>query len=555
MTKTEYGYLIAGILFVYAMGLPVNILEVDSAQFSVMAIRMARENDFLHLYRGFDPYLDKPHLHFWLSALSYKIFGISEWAYRLPAFLLAFLGSWSVYGLGKILYNKETGRLAALFYLLAQTIVLAHIDVKTDAVLTNFICLALWKLTEYLKTKSVSSVVIGAAGLALAFSAKGHLALFITGVSLFCYLLYERDWSALWHKHLLWGILAFIITLSPLLYAYYVQFDLHPEMEIRGRTHRSGIKFILFEQTFERMTGEGVGKTGSNYFFFYQNLPWVILPFTGISLAAIWMGISTQWKNRFRKMPGMEFLTLGGILVIFNIISAAQFKLPHYLNGMMPLFAVNAAAFLIANKSNTSLLKKLMVVQYVVIAAGILVALAILFYVFPSGDFVALGLYLLLGAMLVFVLIRESNLFRKLVVGSALMAISVNAVLNTRFYPTLSQYQRGETITAWMHGNHVDTSQVLIVDKDYIWTLDFKTRRHTPSVTANEIRAGKADGKWLLVTEEKRKELSDTGLRIVREERIPYFHISRLSGTFLNPEKRSRTLKYYHAVLLAENDD
>ena len=30
------------------------------------------------------PYLDKPHLLYWLNLLSYKIFGSSDWAARVP---------------------------------------------------------------------------------------------------------------------------------------------------------------------------------------------------------------------------------------------------------------------------------------------------------------------------------------------------------------------------------------------------------------------------------------------------------------------------------------
>ena len=42
-----------------------------------------------------------------------------------------------------------------------------------------------------------------------------------------------------------------------MLYAYYHQFDLHPEKVIRGRDNRSGIFFIFWEQSFERLSGEG----------------------------------------------------------------------------------------------------------------------------------------------------------------------------------------------------------------------------------------------------------------------------------------------------------
>ena len=45
----------------------------------------------LHRYvrGGFVPFWGKPPLQFWLTAVSYRVFGVSEWAARLPSFLLA----------------------------------------------------------------------------------------------------------------------------------------------------------------------------------------------------------------------------------------------------------------------------------------------------------------------------------------------------------------------------------------------------------------------------------------------------------------------------------
>ena len=53
-----------GLFMVYLLGLFSPLIENDSAQFAVMAMRMAQENDYLHLIKGFEPYLDKPHCIF-----------------------------------------------------------------------------------------------------------------------------------------------------------------------------------------------------------------------------------------------------------------------------------------------------------------------------------------------------------------------------------------------------------------------------------------------------------------------------------------------------------
>ena len=76
ISVTRYWFYIALIVLVYIIGMFATLFENDSAQFAVMAMRMVQENDFLSLFKGPEEYLDKPHMHYWLAALSYKIFGM-----------------------------------------------------------------------------------------------------------------------------------------------------------------------------------------------------------------------------------------------------------------------------------------------------------------------------------------------------------------------------------------------------------------------------------------------------------------------------------------------
>lgn len=97
------------LILIYVLGLFLPVMDLDSAQDATMAMRMFTENDFWNIIKSHKPYLDKPHMHFWLSAISYAVFGVSEFAYRFPAFCMLMLGAWSVFQLGKLLYNKQTG--------------------------------------------------------------------------------------------------------------------------------------------------------------------------------------------------------------------------------------------------------------------------------------------------------------------------------------------------------------------------------------------------------------------------------------------------------------
>ena len=166
-------------------------------------------------------------MHYWLAALSFKIFGIYDWAYRIPGILATLLAAYSCYGLGKLLYNSHTGKLAALIFMTAQTIMLAAIDVRTDAVLTGFTIFAIWQLTTYIETKALKNIALGAFGAGIAFSTKGQIALLVMGFPLLCHLAYTRKWKRFLSWKVLIALVVFGLTIAPMLYAYYHQFDLH----------------------------------------------------------------------------------------------------------------------------------------------------------------------------------------------------------------------------------------------------------------------------------------------------------------------------------------
>ncbi|MBC2839978.1 glycosyltransferase family 39 protein [Robiginitalea sp. SC105] len=541
-----------GILAAYVCGLPATLMENDSAQFAVMAMRMVQENDFINLVKGTEQYLDKPHLHYWLAALSYKVFGIHDWAYRLPAVLMTLLAALSCYGLGKLLYNANAGRLAALIFMSAQTIVLSVIDVRTDAVLTGFTALAIWQLLRYLKNGSLSGLLWGALGAGLAFSTKGQIALLVIGLPLICHLAWTRQWRRLADPRLLLALLVFGLAISPMLYAYYQQFDLHPEKVIRGRGNRSGILFIFWEQSFERLSGEGVGKNSSDYFFFFHTFLWVFLPWTLLGLAAFGNrvpGVVRAMAGR-RKQAG-EVLTLGGIALIFLIISFAQFKLPHYLNILIPLFAVLTAGYLDALREQEKWrwLRRAARLQTGILGVVLLAVGAILFWVFPVSPWLAAGTLLLLSGLAFLIWRLHSDPLVRICLISVLASTGINIVLNSHFYPELLRYQAGSELARTYLREVPGTPPIYKFTGEHTWALDFYTRqplRLAPAVSPDSLA-----GRWVYVDDRQREALAEAGFRWERELSADQFRISRLQAKFLNPETRTDVLNKRYLLLLS----
>ena len=550
ISKRLYWLLIVLILGVYVAGMLVTLFENDSAQFAVMAMRMVQENDFVNLFKGPEEYLDKPHLHYWLAAIAFKIFGIHDWAYRIPAILATLLGGYSCYGLGKVLYNSDTGKLAALIFLSAQTIVLSVIDVRTDAVLTGFTILSIWQLVLYIKYNGLWNIVLGAIAAGLAFSTKGQIALVVILLPILCYLAYAKKWKVLANWKVVLALFVFALTITPMLYAYYQQFDLHPEKIIRGKAARSGFRFIFWEQSFERLSGEGVGKNSSDYFFFFHTFLWVFLPWTVLGLIAYGAGIKQFIRGGLKSKNNGELLTLGGIGLIFILISFAQFKLPHYLNITIPLFAVLTSAYLVGLLKNgqTKLLVLLAKVQYGIFVLCIVVAALLILYVFTARTIWIPGLVLILIAGAVFISKNQDTSFKRLVTISVFAAVVLNAVLNLSFYPNLLRFQGGSSMAKIVEEKEIPVDKIYKLSDAHTWSLDFYNKKPVRKITVESIK--NQHNIWVYATDRELDLLRKTGLSWSQQFTVDQFRITRLQGRFLNKATRENVLNKRHLIYL-----
>ncbi|PIF00230.1 MAG: dolichyl-phosphate-mannose--protein mannosyltransferase [Maribacter sp.] len=548
ISNTRYWFLLFLVVLVYIAGAFVTLFENDSAQFAVMAMRMVQENDFLSLFKGTEEYLDKPHMHYWLAALSFKIFGLHDWAYRIPGILATLLGAYSCYGLGRLLYNANVGRLAALVFMTCQTIVLGVIDVRTDAVLTAFTIFSIWHLAAYIEKNSPKHMIWGAFGAGIAFSTKGQIALLVIGLPILCHLAYTRKWRMFLNWRVLMGLLVFAIVIAPMLYAYYHQFDLHPEKIIRGKGNRSGIFFIFWEQSFERLSGEGVGKNSSDYFFFFHTFLWVFLPWTVVGLSAYWQKLRSLVRSRFKYVPGQEFLTLGGITLVFIIISFAQFKLPHYLNITMPLFAVLSAGYLyhLYAEGNLRAKKILLGFQYFILAVVFIATTLISFFVFKGEAYYNYVWKLILAVFIVYYCLKREDYYYGVITIGALSSILLNGVLNTHFYPSLLDYQAGSTMAGTIRENNIPIDDIYKISGNYTWALDFYNQKPVKIISIGELKDRK--DVWVYANDKELKVLKDSGLDWDKQLSEDQFRITRLQGRFLNPEARRKVVNKMHLV-------
>lgn len=524
-TKNNFLFLYALLALVYISGLFIPVMENDSAQHAVMAMRMYLNDNFFDFYRGSEPYLDKPHLHFWLATISYKLFGLTEWAYRLPALLFTILGAYSCFHLAKDLYSKQSGHLASLIFLSSQAIILSNHDVRTDAVLTGATIFSIWQLFKYIKTQKLLPIILGAVGMGLSFSTKGMYGVAIIGLSLICHILYTKSYKVIFSYKIIIAFIVLLITISPILYAYYVQFGI------------DGVEFILWKQNFNRITATGLVESNPDHFFFFHTLLWVFFPWSLLMYFGLFSQLKSWISNKFKQQDNVEFLTIGGVIITLIIMSFSKFKLPHYLNPLIALLAIFLSGYLVRIENKRKTLRTFLYILYffsLILTLGITLLLG---FTFNTPSY-----YIIISAIAIFIFLviaiksKQKDQIKLIGVSVILMCL-VNFNLTNYFYPNLLQYQGGLNISKVIKEEQINLDEVYILKERYSWSLDFYTNRNTPQITLDELRLINKPV-WVFVDKEVLFDEIQDNFKINKYHKTNHFRVTKLSMKFLNPKTR-----------------
>ncbi|NOT50867.1 MAG: hypothetical protein HOP10_06295 [Chitinophagaceae bacterium] len=526
-----YKFLFALLGLVYLTGLTVPLMDNDSAHHANIALHMHLTGDYASLIDHNGDYLDKPHLLFWLSAFCYKIFGVTGFAYKFPSFLFTILGVYSTYRLGKSLYNKEVGKLAALILASSFAFILANNDVRMDAMLTACIALATWQLAEFIQHKKLLNVAGATLGLALGFSTKGMIAVFVPAIGAVFYILYRKDWKIFFNWKWLPMLLLFAVFISPVLYCYYLQYDLHPEKVVRGKDHISGIKFILLNQSVERFGGETGDISKQDYFFFLHSFLWAFAPWSILAYIAI----AGRIKNFLKRKE--EWLTAGTFLVMLILVSLSGFKLPHYLNIIFPAASVMTAVFIINSQSRGKFTRSIFSIQLVV-SVLLLVAVAVInALAFPVKNiWIIIMLVLLLAHVFYFIKSKMIPPLQKAVLIPVATMILCFFLLNTNFYQQLLKYQGGNQLAS-KTGGKVDLNNVYFWKETQSSSFVFYTKTLRKQFDDSVLIDGKKI--WLLYDIKDETEIKVKYKIGERFETLDY-EITKIDIKFVNPEKREK---------------
>ena len=310
------------------------LFEPDEGRNADKAREILVLNDWVTPHENFHPVLDKPIFFYWLIAIAYKCFGVSEWAARLPSALAA-LGSIAlVYRFAQVYRGRWTALWSALILLTSVEFFVFSRIVIFDMTLTFFLTLALCAFYEAIHADETKRrrlwclamyVALGAATLI-----KGLIGIVIPGIVIFFYLLLSKQWAVVKRINLISGALLFFAIVLP----WYIEAE---------RRNPGYLHYYLWREHFGRFITNEFDRGEPWYYFigvgFVGFLPWTLL----LPLAAkvVW---KSAWTEQFDDKTLYLSLWIG---LPFLFFSVSKSKLPHYILPIFPALAMLTATALV----------------------------------------------------------------------------------------------------------------------------------------------------------------------------------------------------------------
>ncbi|KRT16911.1 glycosyl transferase [Pedobacter ginsenosidimutans] len=537
---TLYKFLIVLLAIASIPALFGGVMEPDGALYASMSKNIILFKDWFNLYgRGAD-WLDKPHLTFWISAASFKIFGISSFAYKLPSFLFGLLGAWYLYKLAKDIYDEKTGLISAVIFLSALHIITSTFDVRAEIYIATF---TLASIYHYYKAHQNSfwHIVAGSFFAACAILIKGIFVLIPVFAGFIIYWLLTKQYRQLLKPKWYIAILLIFVFITPELYSLYTQFDLHPEKIVFERTGVSGLKFFFWDSQFGRFFNNGPIKGKGDISFFLHTTLWAFLPWSVLFYTAV-VNLFKR-KNRITLAPE-SIIIWASAAVTFLIFSLSKFQLPHYILIIFPQFSIITALYL--RQLGSKGLKTFFFIQNIIFILVIALLSVLAFFFGFENPYLIIGI--LIVVLAISFLLFKGILLETIIARSAFLSVGLMIFLFIFFYPALLKYQSGMQAGNWLKQNY-PTAQPAVLNYIDAFSFDFYAPgevKYLHNYSDLDKSKNLKDLVIYIPEQELAKLKSEYHAEILKS--FEYFHTTKLTGKFLNVKTRPQVLEHFYLV-------
>jgi 4-amino-4-deoxy-L-arabinose transferase-like glycosyltransferase len=313
----------------------IGFVGPDEPRYAWIARDMAETGDWVTPRLYGKPWFEKPPLFYWGAALSFKLFGVSEAAARLPSAISALLATLALAWLAWRIYGAETARW--LLLLLPTTVGMIGFShaAATDMPFSGMLTIAMVCAAVILGlTRNEDSAILPRTPwlaliffgffLGLAVLAKGPAAIILSGGAVFFRALFTKRWRDAFHLFHPAAIATFCLTALP----WYI---------LCARRNPDFFRIFIIEHNFKRFLTPEFQHI-QPFWYYGLVLLAALFPWTSIFLWTLVAGSIHLWRTRILSPSTGFFLSWAAFCVVFFSIS--QSKLPGYILPAIPALSL-----------------------------------------------------------------------------------------------------------------------------------------------------------------------------------------------------------------------
>jgi 4-amino-4-deoxy-L-arabinose transferase-like glycosyltransferase len=419
-----------GFLFFFGLAF-FGLIGADEPRYAQVAREMLARHDWISPTLGGKPWLEKPPLYYWQAMLAYRIFGVSDWAARLPSAMDATLMVVVIY---LFLQRFRPGFQldGALMTASAAGIIGFARAASTDMPLAATFTVALLAWFAWYENESRRFLALFYCFLALGMLAKGPVAPLLAAVIIVIFAAVTSDYRVLGRTLWVPGILLFCAVVLPWHIAVQIK---NPEF----------FRVFILQHNLARF-GTNLYHHPEPFWYYVPVTLLGLIPWTVFVLASLAETIRVRWTARRQILDSeraLDVFLLIWVAVPVAFFSLSQSKLPGYVVPALPAGILLLAEYVrrrVADGKSPSLF--LIVLHAITAAAPIVPALMIQYLIlqhrlpwgrgaaisFTFAAVLAIGIALTLRTKLGFAALRFITLVPVVLAVAALLRLGAPAL-------------------------------------------------------------------------------------------------------------------------------
>jgi 4-amino-4-deoxy-L-arabinose transferase-like glycosyltransferase len=331
---------LTGLLFFLGLG-DMGLTDRDEGRNAEAGREMFESGDRLTPTFNYELRVAKPVFLYWLMDLTYRLFGVNEFAARFPSALFGVALILLQYFFLAYVRDRTIALFGALMLLLNVEILGLGRMALTDSVLIFFTTASLYGFWLGLHGEGHVRRWIWAfyIGMALATLTKGPVGFVVPLIAASLYLTWSRRWQDYWRHGLpLAGTLVFLLLALPWYVAMFV---------VHGDAYASSAKANTIGRFLSPMEGHHF-----TIFFYVPVLLLGYFPWSGFLLITLYRTLKDWYQlRRTAHQPDpaqtspLELFAALWVVGVFVFFTASSTRLPHYVGPLFPAAAILTACF------------------------------------------------------------------------------------------------------------------------------------------------------------------------------------------------------------------